>query len=268
MISAGTRIFALLGDPVAHTLSPLFQNAGFRAAGLDAVYVALQTRAIDLPVIMKILVDSGGGGNITVPHKQATMPVGAQRSPRVQRLGAANVFAGAEGAIVLDNTDVDGILAALDRLDAGRHDWCLFGTGGSARAVVEAAHERGARIAVQSRYIERAEEFAAWAGNLGVPLTTPSACQVLINTTPIGLHEGDPLPVDPHAFASATMALDLTYRPQGTTPWCEACRAVGMAVVDGKEVLLHQGVAAWRLWFPGLVPPIEVMRAALNGHME
>jgi shikimate dehydrogenase len=267
MISAGTRVFALLGDPVAHSLSPLFQNAGFRAAGLDAVYLALRTSSLDLPVIMKTLVDSGGGGNITVPHKQAAMPVSARRSRRVERLGAANVFAGADGGMVLDNTDVDGILAAIDRLGAGGTDWCLFGTGGSARAVVEAASARDARIAVQSRSDDRAGPFAAWAEGLGVRLTTASACRVLINATPLGLHEADSLPADPRAFANATMVLDLTYRATGTTPWCDACRTAGMHAVDGKEVLLHQGAAAWRLWFPGLVPPIEVMRAALDGHM-
>ncbi len=267
MISAGTRVFALLGDPVAHSLSPIFQNAGFRAAGLDAVYLALRTSSLDLPIVMQTLIDSAGGGNITVPHKQVAMPASARRSPRVQRLGAANVFAGVDGNMVLDNTDVDGILAAIDQLGAGGTDWCLLGTGGSARAVVEAASARDARIAVQSRSPERAAEFAAWTETLGVRLTKPTTCQVLINATPLGLHPGDPLPAPSRAFANATMALDLTYRPQGTTAWCDACRTVGMRAVDGKEVLLHQGAASWRLWFPGLVPPIDVMRAALDGQM-
>lgn len=268
MISARTRVFALLGDPVGHSLSPGFQNAGFRAAGLDAVYVALRTSAVDLPIIMKSLVDSGGGGNITVPHKQAAVLPGTEQSTRVQQLGAANVFAGSDGALALDNTDVEGILAALDRLDAGGRDWCVFGTGGSARAVVAAAVERGARLAVQSRTGEKAAEFAAWAGTLGVHLTTPSSCQVLINATPLGLRDGDSLPADPRAFANATTALDLTYRVRETTPWCDACRTAGLHADDGREVLLHQGAAAWRLWFPELAPPIEVMRAVLNGQME
>ena len=267
MISASTRIFALLGDPVAHSLSPLFQNAGFRAAGLDAVYVALKTNAVDLPVMMQALVDTGGGGNITVPHKQASMPAGIQQTERVQRLGAANAFAGASGGLLLDNTDVDGIGAALDQLGAAGLDWCLLGTGGSARAVAEVARERGARLAVQSRSDRRATDFGIWAGELGVQSTAAAGCQVLINTTPLGLCAGDPLPAVPGDFASATMALDLTYRSQGTTAWCDACREAGLVTVDGRVVLLHQGAAAWRLWFPEIAPPIEVMRAALDGHM-
>lgn len=267
MVTSRTRLFALLGDPVAHSLSPLIQNAGFRAAGLDAIYLALPAKALDLPVIMQMLIESGGGGNITVPHKQAALVPGAHRSARVETLGAANVFAGRKDGLTLENTDVDGVLAALDQLDAGGQDWCIFGTGGSARAVVGAAVERGARVAIQSRVVERAEAFAAWATTLGVHLTTPSTCQLLINTTPLGLHADDPLPADPRRFGSATAALDLTYRPKGTTVWCSACEAAGLRTRDGREVLLHQAAASWRLWFSGTAPPIAVMRAALDGQM-
>ncbi len=267
MITSRTRLFALLGDSVSHSLSPLIQNAGFRAAGLDAVYLALPTTAVDLPAMMRTLVDSGGGGNITVPHKRVALAGDARRSTRVERLGAANVFAGSDGRLVLENTDVDGVIAALDLLNAGGQDWCIFGTGGSARAVVGAAGERGARIAIQSRVVERAEAFGAWAATLGVHLTTPSSCQVLINTTPLGLHLDDPLPADPCHFASATAALDLTYRREGTTAWCAACEAAGLRAADGREVLLHQAAASWRLWFPRVTPPIAVMRAALDGQM-
>ena len=267
MPSAHTRLFALLGDPVAHSLSPRFQNAGFCAAGLDAVYLALRVSSTDIANMMNVLVDSGGGGNITVPHKQAAVLPGALCSDRVQRLGAANVFAGGEGGLALDNTDVEGILAVLDRVDARGDDWCILGTGGSARAVIDAARARGARIAVMSRQAKRATAFTKWAEDLGVTRTDPSECQVIINTTPLGLQSDDPLPADPVAFPSARVAVDLAYRPEGTTAWCEACHAAGLLAVDGREVLLQQGVASWRLWFPRLVPPIEVMRAALDGHM-
>jgi len=267
MLSSSSRLFALLGDPVVHSLSPRFQNAGFRAAGLDAVYLALRVSSTDIPAMMKVLVDSGGGGNITVPHKQAAVLPGVVCSDRVARLGAANVFASGDGGMELDNTDVDGILAALDRLDAKGADWCILGTGGSARAAIEAARERGARVAVKSRHPERATAFAEWAEHFGVPPTEASACQVIINTTPLGLRPTDPLPADPASFPSASLALDLAYRNEGTTAWCEACHAAGLKSADGREVLLQQGVASWRLWFPGLGPPVEVMRAALDGRM-
>jgi shikimate dehydrogenase len=216
---------------------------------------------------MHTLIESGGGGNITVPHKLAAVLPGASCSARVERLAAANVFAAGEQGIALDNTDVDGILAALDRLDADGDDWCVLGTGGSARAVVGAASERGARLAVRSRSPERAAAFSAWAASVGVCATEASACQVIVNATPLGLTADDALPATPAEFPSATVALDLTYRPIGNTPWCEAFRAAGCATSDGREVLLQQGAASWRLWFPRVSPPIEVMRAALDGHM-
>ena len=267
MLSASTRVFALLGDPVAHSLSPRFQNAGFRAAGLDAVYVALRVSATDIPAMMKSLVSSAGGGNVTVPHKQVAALPGAQRSDRVERIGATNVFGCGDRGMVLDNTDVDGILAALDRLEVTASDWCILGTGGSARAVIDAARERGSRVAIMSRQPERAAVLAKWADGLGVASTDSAACQVIINTTPLGLQPDDPLPAEPGAFPAATVALDLAYRGEGTTAWCDACRAAGLRSADGREVLLQQGVASWRLWFPRLVPPIELMRAALNGQM-
>lgn len=267
MLSANTRLFALLGDPVAHSLSPLFQNAGFRAAGLDAVYVALRVTAVDLPIMMQTLTNSGGGGNITVPHKQAAAIGGALPTERVQQLGAANVFAASDAGMVLDNTDVDGILAALDRLEAAGDAWCVIGTGGSARAVAGAARERGVSLAVQSRSLERAAEFSEWALRLGVPRAEVPDCQVVINSTPLGLGVGDALPAPPSAFPSVRVGLDLTYRATGSTPWCDAFRAAGLRAGDGREVLLHQGAASWRRWFPQIAPPIEVMRAALDGYM-
>lgn len=267
MLSANTRLFALLGDPVAHSLSPRFQNAGFRAAGLDAVYVALRVSATDISVMMNSLVDSGGGGNVTVPHKQVAVLPGVQRGERVERIGATNVFGRGDGGMVLDNTDVEGILAALDRLEVTASDWCIIGTGGSARAVIDAARERGARVAIVSRQMERATTLTKWADSLGVTSTDAMACQVIINTTPLGLQPEDPLPAEPSAFPNAAVVLDLAYRPEGTTAWCGACRAAGLKSADGREVLLQQGTASWRLWFPGLAPPIEVMRAALNGQM-
>ena len=157
-ISVNTRLFALLGDPVSHSLSPRMQNAGFLAAGLDAVYVAMPCSAAQLPTLADTLVASGGGGNITIPHKNAAAALPGVRDERVQALGVANVFGrGVDGGTMLGNSDVDGFLSALDRLEAPATAWHLLGTGGSARAVVGAARERGARIAVRSRAPGRGE---------------------------------------------------------------------------------------------------------------
>ncbi len=266
MISARTRVFALLGDPVAHSLSPHFQNAGFRAAGLDAVYVALRTNATSVPGLMQQLAASGGGGNITIPHKGVAAGVGTP-SPLVSLLGAANTFGGGEGLLLTENTDVAGVHRALTAIDVSGGAWLVIGTGGSARAVIGAARVVGAGVAIHSRDQERGAALTAWAASIGVPTVPAAACDVAINATPLGLHAGDALPLDLRDYPGIASVLDLVYHPDRPTLWVEMARGQGRRASDGRDVLLGQGLAAWALWFPGIEPPEEVMRAALHGHL-
>lgn len=267
-IGASTRVFAVLGDPVSHSLSPRMQQAGFLAAGLDAVYVALSCTAVQLPVVVETLVASGGGGNVTIPHKHAAAQLAGVPDERVALLGVANVFgAGAASGIALANTDVDGVLSALDRLEAPPTAWYLLGTGGSARAVVGAARERGARIAVRSRAPGRAEAFLAWCASIGVAAARADECEVAINATPLGLNGSDTLPIEAAQAPALRVALDLTYLERGATRWVEACRARGLRADDGRHILLVQGAASWRTWFPGVTAPMAVMQAALDGRL-
>ena len=268
-ITARTRVIALLGDPVAHSLSPLMQNAAFRAAGLDAVYVAIRCSAEDVPGLITALAHSGGGGNVTVPHKAVAASVGTP-SARVTRLGAANVFGAAEDrSAVVGNTDVDGMLALVRRLGVPAPTWGVLGTGGSARAVAGAALEAGVALAVQSRSAERAAAFTAWCATLGVVTAPMETATLLINATPLGLHADDALPVDLAMMPSLRGVLDLTYRGDGPTALVQAARARGLVAEDGREMLLVQGAAAWATWFASepIAPPIEVMRAALAGRL-
>lgn len=262
MASGRTRLFLLLGRPVAHSLSPAMQNAAFAALGLDATYAALDCAADELPVLVAALARAGGGGNATVPHKEALAAAVARPSARAARLGSANTFWGEEGAVAGESTDVDGVLDALARLDAPASTWLVAGTGGSARAVVGAAAERGARVAVRSRSAERAAAFRAWAAGLGVAAADEDECEVLINATPQGLGAADPLPLDPAAFARARWGLDLVYR-RGGTAWVGALAGRGVRAADGRDVLVAQGAAALERWFSKVRAPREVMRAAV-----
>jgi shikimate dehydrogenase len=179
----------------------------------------------------------------------------------------ANVFGRGDDGVRLGNTDVDGVLAALDRLEAPSSAWYLLGTGGSARAVVGAARERGARIAVRSRAPGRAEAFLAWCASLGVMAADAGECEVVVNATPLGLAGSEGLPLEPAHFPNLRVALDLTYLATGPTRWVEACRARGLRADDGKYGLLVQGAASWPFWFPGVPAPLAVMQAALDGRL-
>ncbi len=261
-----TRLFALLGDPVAHSLSPAMHSAAFQAMGLDATYVGLPCRSEDVAALMRAIARGGGGGNVTVPHKQTAF--GALDRTRDASLPACNTFWGdAGGNLSGANTDVEGIRCALADLGVSAGDWWILGTGGSARAVVEAARRAGARIAVSSRDPVRAQRLLADAEALGVPPAPREGCRVVINTTPLGLREGDPLPLDPAAVPGDAVALDLVYGAGGT-PWTRALTARSVPVADGRTVLVAQGAEAFRHWFPDHDPPVELMRAVVNRALE
>src|SRR2546429_4627131 len=167
-VSASTRLLAVIGDPVAHSLSPSMQNAAIRVLGLDAVYVALRTSAPELTTVLAALAAVGGAGNVTVPHKEAAERCVARKTDVCVRVGACNTFWTEHGALVGDNTDVAGILAALRQLGAdGAGSWLLLGTGGSARAGAVAAAAEKADLHVLSPDAARAPDFAAWARGQG-----------------------------------------------------------------------------------------------------
>jgi shikimate dehydrogenase len=266
VIDGSTRVFAVLGDPVAHSLSPAMHNAAFRVLGLRAVYVALRARAEDVPSLIRSLSHAGGGGNVTVPHKELAARTVDRPQAVVERLGACNAFWGDDGGTVGDNTDVPGLLAALDDLEAPPGGWLILGTGGGARAVVGAACERGVALAVLSRSADRRRRFEQWSAGLGTRAADRETCTVVINTTPLGLHRSDPLPLDAPP-SGARVALDLVYAP-GETPWTHAMRAAGLRAADGRSMLVAQGAAALERWFPGVRAPVEVMRAAVNAELR
>jgi shikimate dehydrogenase len=263
VIGGSTRVFAILGDPVRHSLSPAMHNAAFRALGLDAVYVALRTAPGQVSEVIRAIAHAGGGGNVTVPHKEAAARSLTLPSSRVKALGACNTFWGSDNEVHGENTDVDGVLAALDQLEAPATAWLVAGTGGGARALVAAAAHRGARIAIKSRDATRRTAFAEWAASHGAGAAEAGECEVVVNTTPLGLKPGDHLPIAVDDAPHARVALDMVYG-KGETAWVRQMRQEGMTAADGRVMLVAQGAAAFRRWFPEEDPPLEVMRAAVN----
>jgi shikimate dehydrogenase len=271
LITATTRLFALLGDPVRHSLSPDFQNAAFQDRGLDAVYVAIRCDASSLAVVLRTVALAGGGGNVTVPHKEAAVSAVDVCSDDVLRTGACNTFWAQDGRVHGDNTDVAGFRRAARDLVGelrGRRV-LLLGAGGAARAAAWAlVQERVERIDLWNRSPERAatliDSIAPGQGVLSVVSKFDAgAYDMLVNATSLGLHDDDPLPWQPDAAAARPAALlDLVYRP-GQTRLVHAARSAGVPATDGRSMLLHQGAAAFTRW-TGLDAPIDIMRTALQ----
>lgn len=265
-IGSSTRLLAVLGDPVAHSLSPLMHNAALRALGVDGVYVALRVPAAGFAETLAALGRVGVAGNVTIPHKQAAERCVSRKTDLCAQAGACNTFWMEQGVMVGDNTDVAAIASELAELGFPQGRWLVLGTGGSARAVALAARQSGADLLVRSRDAGRARDFARWASGLGVRAHTtepPLAADVVVNATPLGLASEDPLPVDPAALHEVHGALDLVYRV-GETRWVRELRRQGVSARDGRGVLVCQGAAAWERFFPGEPAPAEIMRAAVD----
>ncbi|MGB1780392.1 MAG: shikimate dehydrogenase, partial [Longimicrobiales bacterium] len=168
-VTSTTRVLTLLGDPVAHSASPELQNAAFRAAGVDGVYVAVRCAPDDLVGFMRGLARAGGGGNVTLPHKEKAATILDVRSEAVRRTGACNTFWGDdEGRVHGDNTDVEGFRRALKTFLEGPTAGIrvlLLGAGGVARAALAALVEDGVgEILLHNRTQERARAVARRIG--------------------------------------------------------------------------------------------------------
>ncbi len=267
----------VLGWPVAHSRSPAMHNAALAAVGLDGwryqrlpvppALFAQTTRALGRAGFL--------GANVTIPHKQAALELATQASPAAREIGAANTLTFvADGAIVAENTDAPGLIAALGSLtDLPAHPRALvLGAGGSARAVVWALREAGAsEVSVWNRTFARAEALAAELGVLAV--RAPRAADLLVNCTSVGLRAGvgversasdgealNQLGMTFDQVGEYSYVVDLVYR-SGSTPLLAAAKAHGASTIDGLELLVAQGALSFELW-TGRPAPLDVMRAA------
>ncbi|HEU5209479.1 MAG TPA: shikimate dehydrogenase [Longimicrobiales bacterium] len=265
-IGAATRVYALLGDPVSHSRSPDMVNAAFAEQGIDAVYVALRCTEADVPTLVRTIAHTGGGGNITVPHKARARTAIDRPSEAVVRTGACNTFWARDGLVYGDNTDVEGVHVATSALigSAAGIRVLLLGAGGAARAAAWALIEAGAaRVDVLNRTPHRAAQLVHGLGTARLRVAHQiGSADLLVNATTLGLRPHDRLPMRENMLPHFGAVLDLVYQPD-ETPLVRAARQAGVPAMDGTVMLLAQGAAAYRCW-TGRDAPLEVMRAALD----
>ena len=264
------RRAAVLGHPIAHSLSPVLHSAAYSALGLRQwSYSAVDVTADQLPGFVAGLDSSWAGLSLTMPLKQAVLPLCSSLSPLARALAVVNtVTCGPGRALVGDNTDVEGIVVALRSAGVGAvRSAAVIGGGATAASAVAALGELGCRSArVVVRSVGRAEAVTAAAERLGLtPVleewgeSVDLAGDVVVSTVPAGA--GDRLVADVSpAVGSVGTLLDVVYAPWPTL-LARAWESVGGRVVGGFEMLLHQAAAQVRL-MTGLDPPVEAMRAA------
>jgi shikimate dehydrogenase len=258
VITGTTRLAAVIGTPVRHSLSPAILNAAFTAAGEDWAFVALEVPAGQGGAAVAAVRTLGLGGlSVTMPHKAAAHDAVEVRTPEAADLGAVNCVFFRDDRLVGDNTDGPGFLDAL-REDPGIEvtglRCAVVGAGGAGRAVIRALGAAGAAdVAVLTRRPEPARRAAPLAG----------AADLVVNATSLGMGlggPGEPLPVDPAALHPGQVVADLVYHPE-VTPLVAAARDQGVRAVNGLGMLVHQAAHAFVRWTGG-DPPIGAMNAA------
>ena len=283
-ITARTQLLGVLGDPISHSLSPTMHNAALAELGLDYVYLAWPVASADLATAVAGLWAIGVQGfSVTIPHKQAILPLLAEVTPEAAAIGAVNTVWPTAQGWAGTNTDVAGFIAPLV---TGR-DWTgaralVLGNGGAARAVVAGCTHLGFEaIAVVGRHPNKLAAFQAdWAKSPQLPPLTVhgwdrlphclAGVDLVVNTTPLGmgaLVTESPLSgFELAQLPDQTTIYDLIYSPRPTR-LLQLAAEHGLTPLDGLEMLVQQGAAAFSIWL-GQPAPIDTMRQALVKWLE
>jgi len=277
MISGTTRLAGLLGHPVGHSLSPAMHNSAMKHLGIDMCYVAFDVEPSDFGTVLEGMRSMKAvGTNITIPHKEAAFGWVDHLDSTAETAGAVNtVIFGYDGSKGY-NTDIIGVSRTLSGLAVpGRRKAMVLGAGGAARGVICALLKEGFEtVFVSNRTLSKAEalagELSSCAKGSGIEVLPfgsfpEGETDLLVNATSLGLGS-DPWPEDllgKITEGRPSRVLDMVYGHNGTTALTRRTSSAGIPSLDGEEVLLWQGAAAFEL-FTGRDAPLDVMRGALR----
>lgn len=286
MITGKTQLLGVIGHPVSHSLSPLMHNAALAKLGLDYVYLPFPVAPENLERAIAGFASIGVVGfSITIPHKQAILPLLSKISPIAQAIGAVNTVTRQGDKWVGTNTDVEGFIAPLQT--TYHQDWSqkkavILGNGGAARAVVAGCIQLGlAEIHVVGRNLQKLQAFhQSWQNSpfadkfqvhewQELPNLLHQA-NLLVNTTPIGMYphvDESPLSSQEMGYLPGdVIAYDLIYIPK-PTKFLHLAEKQGIIIIDGLEMLVQQGAAALKIWLQQETVPVTEMRQALQNHL-
>ena len=272
-ISGRTRLLALIGHPVAHSLSPAMHNASFVADDLDYVYVCLDIEPAELPTAVRGLKALKlRGFNVTMPHKRAMVPLVDELDQEARVSGAVNTVVVEASGLRGFNTDGGGMVMACQEagIELSGKSVLLLGAGGTAAAIAVAFGKAGiGELHIANRNVERAARLRDKLHGTGIrglairPFNALPDAEIIINTTPLGMKEGDPMPVPPDYVQQGRAFCDAVYRPGTQTPLVQLARERNVPVVAGDRMLLYQGVLAQKLW-TGREPNVMAMNQAIS----
>jgi len=271
-INGQTKVVGIIGDPVKHSLSPQMHNVAFKHLNLDFVYIPFHVKPESVGKAIKgMRALAMVGLNVTVPHKIEVMKYLDEVSPDAKAIGAVNTIFFKDNKCIGDNTDGRGFIRALIEdegiIIAGK-SVVILGAGGSARAIGHSLIKDGVgRLIFCNRTVSKAESIAGSFQSMGISVAGMgiidsrdeiAQADMIINTTSIGMKQGDPLLINPEWIRKRQIVYDIIYSPPETL-LLQAAKARGARVMNGLGMLIHQGALAFEIW-TGCPAPVEVMR--------
>lgn len=269
-----SKSFAVIGDPIDHSLSPNIHSAAFREMNLDSSYIAYRIPKGELEEgirgLKKIKID---GFNITIPHKIEMMRYLDKTDESCSLIGAVNTVSNENGVLKGYNTDMDGFLEPFKRRELGIKDASvlLIGAGGAARAIVAGfAKEKAETITIANRTLQKADELAEFAKTVGLDAASAAIesvgtvrdYDIVVNATPIGLKNETTI-IDLEDIKEETVVYDIVYMPMNTD-FIKKAKERDATIIYGYEMLLGQAAGAFEIWH-GIKAPYNAMKKALLG---
>lgn len=283
-IQGTTRVCGIIGDPIAHTMSPAMHNAAFKALGLDYVYTAFRVQPDALESAIKGIRALGIRGlNITIPHKIRALSLIDEPDTLARQIRAINTIVNDGGILRGYNTDAGGFLRAMSESGCAPQgkNVVLLGAGGAARAIAFALADSGAHIKILNREtgFDRARKLAETVQGFYKEVTvsvgilsektlenTVKDADILVNATSVGMSPSDACLVPEYLLRPALAVFDIVYAPHITSLIADA-KAVGAKAVDGLEMLVWQGALSFTLW-TGCEAPVTVMKQAAKEELK
>ena len=265
-VDNATKVYGVAGNPIRSSLSPLMMNTAFRRETVNAVYLALQTSKVDdlFKLAREIPIQ---GFSVTMPLKEAILPLLERTDPLSAKIGAVNtVLRAQDGKFYGFNTDVAGIVGPLERrLSLKGAKVLVLGAGGAARAAVFGCRDKGAEVWILNRTPETAQKLARQSGSKTIKREAVAkfGFDIIINTTPVGMAGIKAAPVLAPDDLTARIVFDLVYNPI-ETPLLKMARAKGLTAISGVEMFVQQGARQFEIWTGKPAPEEEMLRVVLH----
>ncbi|NLJ40683.1 MAG: shikimate dehydrogenase [Clostridiales bacterium] len=255
--SSKTKLYAVIGDPIAHSLSPVFQNNIIELKNMDAVYIPLQITVASLGYDIELLRNNFSGFNVTLPHKESIMKYLDEIDPIAKEYGAVNTVKVMGGKLIGYNTDGYGFRRSIEDIgvDLKNKRILLLGAGGAAKVIAFEIIKLGGKLTITNRNLDRAHRIKAdLEGFYDVPIKVVQLDKVnkfydiVINTTPVGMYpEINNLPINPDRLPNAELVYDIIYNPP-ETELLKTASSYDVKTINGLPMLIYQGLKSFELW--------------------